>query len=91
MVENAIARIVSGWSTSAAGGSSQPSPGAGRRKGFEPPPTFADNPALLEPGGAESGAPATADPDLALLIAAWPKLPEPIRAGILAMIWAAGE
>jgi hypothetical protein len=45
-------------------------------------------------GGAKSGALAiqtgSIDPALATLIEAWPKLPEPIRAGILAMVRAAG-
>src|SRR5262249_19739209 len=40
----------------------------------------------LEGGGAESGAPATTDPDLAVLIAAWLNLPEPIRAAIRALV-----
>jgi hypothetical protein len=30
------------------------------------------------------------DPDLAALLAAWPALPTPIRAGIVAMVKAAG-
>jgi hypothetical protein len=46
------------------------------------------------PGGAKSGAldpeKAAIDPALASLIDAWPTLPEPIRAGILAMVRAAG-
>jgi hypothetical protein len=45
-------------------------------------------------GGAKSGAltPETLviDPGLAALIDAWPALPEAIRAGILAMVRAAG-
>jgi len=49
--------------------------------------------ALSEQGGAESGALAIKtrpiDPDLATLINAWQNLPEPIKAGILAMILAA--
>jgi hypothetical protein len=49
--------------------------------------------ALSVEGGAKSGAlatePRSTDPGLANLIDAWPKLPEPIRAGILAMIRAA--
>jgi hypothetical protein len=62
--------------------------------GIEPnqhSPNDSTNPA---PGGAKSGAPAsrpsTIDPTLAALIAAWPTLPDPIRAGILAMVRAAG-
>lgn len=37
----------------------------------------------------QTGAPATTDPDLASLLDAWPTLPGPIRAGILAMVKAA--
>jgi len=32
---------------------------------------------------------APTDPDLAAIVTAWPTLPEPIRAGILAMVRAA--
>jgi hypothetical protein len=50
--------------------------------------------ALLEQGGAKSGAPTFANlsiaPELAALIDAWPNLPEPIKAGILALVQAAG-
>jgi hypothetical protein len=38
---------------------------------------------------AQKAAHALADPDLAALIAAWQRLPEPIKAGILALIRAA--
>lgn len=42
------------------------------------------------PSGSAPDAPvATPDPDLAALIAAWPDLPEPVRAGINAMVRAA--
>jgi hypothetical protein len=45
-------------------------------------------------GGAESGAlvpePAAIDPDLAAVVDAWATLPAAIKAGILAMIGAAG-
>jgi len=34
---------------------------------------------------------ATADPDLAAVVSAWPGLPEALRAGILAMVKAAGQ
>jgi hypothetical protein len=37
----------------------------------------------------ESPRPTPSDPDLAAVIAAWPALPEPIKAGIVAMIKAA--
>jgi integrase len=61
--------------------------------GIERPADSQANQALYEQSGAESGAPVTAphpiDPGLASLIAAWPGLSEPIKAGILAMIRAA--
>lgn len=42
------------------------------------------------PSGSAPDAPnAAPDPDLAALIAAWPDLPEPVRAGINAMVRAA--
>jgi hypothetical protein len=41
-------------------------------------------------GGAKSGAMADVDSDLAEVIDAWPNMPKPIRAGILAMVGAAG-
>jgi hypothetical protein len=37
-------------------------------------------------GGAENGAPATIDADLALVNEAWPALPPAIKAGILALV-----
>jgi hypothetical protein len=50
---------------------------------------------LSQPSGAESGAitpkSAITDPSLAALIAIWPKLPESIRTGVIAMIRAFGE
>jgi hypothetical protein len=49
-------------------------------------PEFPAKTALSDEGGAKAGALATTDPNLASLIEAWPKLPEAIRAGILAMI-----
>lgn len=59
------------------------------------PPTHSPkNSTTLVPGGAKSGALAPAkpviDPDLAALIDAWPRLPEPIKAGILALVRVAG-
>jgi hypothetical protein len=50
----------------------------------------ADNSSGSAPSGAESGAlgapEAPLDPNLAAVVEAWPKLREPIKAGILAMI-----
>jgi len=54
--------------------------------GIEPPSTSTQNRVLFEQGGAESGAFAMSDRDLASLIMAWPQLPEPIKTGILAMV-----
>ena len=53
-------------------------------------PDSSTNLAISEQGGAESGALSLVDPRLGSLIDAWPTLPEPIRAGILAMILAVG-
>jgi hypothetical protein len=70
-------------------------------RGKEYPWRDANEPAIsgeilqkAEGGGAKSGAPTpikpTIDPDLAALIDAWPTLPEAIRAGIVALVRAAG-
>ena len=62
--------------------------------GIEPLANSPENTANPAPGGAKNGALTstyTIDPVLAALIDAWPKLPEAIRAGILAMVRAAGE
>jgi len=52
------------------------------------------NSSVRDRGGAESGAPNLRTPDiaceLAAIIDAWPRLPEPIKAGILALVRAAG-
>jgi hypothetical protein len=62
--------------------------------GFEHHLDSAENRAILAQGSAESGAPTLANlsipPELAALIDAWPRLPEPIKAGILALVRAAG-
>jgi hypothetical protein len=62
--------------------------------GIEPHPDSPDNSTNPAVCGAESGALApqtpAIDPGLAALIDAWPTLPELVRAGILAMIRAAG-
>jgi hypothetical protein len=62
--------------------------------GIEPPPSSPENTAFPAQRGAKSGAPTPTrpniDPALAALIDAWPTLPEAIRAGILAMVRAAG-
>ncbi|MGF1579974.1 MAG: hypothetical protein ACFCD0_11490 [Gemmataceae bacterium] len=49
-------------------------------------PVSPDVQPILEEDGAESGALESVDPELALVMEAWPTLPEGIRAGILAMI-----
>ena len=63
-------------------------------RGLEPSANLLGNPTNPAPGGAESGALApktpAIDPALAALIDAWPTLPDAIRAGILAMVRAAG-
>jgi len=50
---------------------------------------------LENPGAAESGAVGAQnteiDPELAKIVAAWPGLPDAIRAGIVAMVAAAGD
>jgi hypothetical protein len=62
--------------------------------GIEPAVTSPENTTLFPEGGAKSGALAPRsrpiDAALAALIDAWPTLPEAIRAGILAMVRAAG-
>jgi hypothetical protein len=62
--------------------------------GIEPHQHSPENSTNPAPGGAKSGAldltKPNIDPALASLIDAWPKLPEAIRAGILAMVQAAG-
>jgi len=61
--------------------------------GIEPDPKSSGNSGGDDQSGAECGAldakKADFDPDLAVVVEAWPKLPEAIRAGILAMIRAA--
>jgi len=63
--------------------------------GIEPTANSTEKTSPPPDGGAISGAPAkptsSVDPSLASLIDAWPTLPEPIRAGILARVWAAGQ
>lgn len=61
--------------------------GAGNQTGLQ----SSGKTAITPEGGAESGAPPKIDPNLGSLIDAWPSLPEPIRAGILAMVQAAGK
>jgi len=61
--------------------------------GLEPPPQNTRKQAVSEAGGAKSGALSTnlipVDSDQQRILDAWPTLPEPLRAGILAMIEAA--
>jgi len=66
--------------------------------GAERAPDSTGKSAISQTGGAESGAvgarnadsaapsPTPTDPELARLVEAWPKLPEAIRRGILAMV-----
>jgi hypothetical protein len=62
--------------------------------GIEPLTDSSENSTNPDPSGAKSGALApekpAIDPALAALIDVWPALPEAIRAGILAMVRAAG-
>jgi hypothetical protein len=62
--------------------------------GIEPHQYSSENSTNPAEGGAKSGALApenpAIDPTLAAVIDAWAKLPEAIRAGILAMVRAAG-
>lgn len=63
--------------------------------GIEPGPKSSGNNGGDDQSGAESGAldaqKVDFPPDLAAVVEAWPKLPEAIRAGILAMVQAAGD
>ena len=55
--------------------------------GFEPPVYSKGNSSFPKGRGAKSGAREAAfDPLLATIVEAWPRLPEAIRAGVLAMI-----
>ncbi len=62
--------------------------------GFEPPAENAGNTAILDTSGAECGAlgahSISIDADLQAIIEAWPKLNESTKAGIVAMVRAAG-
>jgi hypothetical protein len=72
-------------------GESKASSGAGHRTTHEKH----YNTANVEQGGAESGAHATEatllTPDLAALVAAWTRLPEPIKAAIRALVASASD
>jgi hypothetical protein len=58
--------------------------------GLERTPNSAKKSAVIEIGGAKSGAPSAdsnaIDPDLARIVAAWPTLAEPIKRAMLALI-----
>jgi len=54
--------------------------------GIEPPMDSPENSTNPVPGGAENGALISIDPALASIIDAWAKLPDAMKAGILAMI-----
>jgi hypothetical protein len=66
--------------------------------GLEHPPKPSGNRVVPSPTGAEYGAPDAPkpprslpdDPDLVAIAAAWPTLPGPVKAGIVAMVRAAG-
>jgi hypothetical protein len=66
--------------------------------GFEPAEKSPRETQAPDPDGSNSGNNAAAvvaperpaDPDLAALVAAWPALPSALRAGIVAMVRAAG-
>lgn len=62
--------------------------------GIEPHAHSPENTTNPNSGGAKSGALTPANPNidtsLAMVIDAWPTLPEALRAGILAMVRAAG-
>jgi len=63
-------------------------------EGLELPPKTSGNVEVSAESGAECGAlgarEARIDPDLAAVVDTWPKLPEAIRVGVLAIIRAAG-
>jgi hypothetical protein len=46
---------------------------------------------MCAPVRAPNGPDATVDPDLAAVVSAWPGLPEALKAGIAAMVKAAGQ
>jgi hypothetical protein len=58
--------------------------------GIETGPNSLNKPEHFQHRGAESGAPTSAnlniDPDLALLLGAWPNLPDPIKAAVRALV-----
>ncbi len=65
------------------------------REGLEQPPKSSGKTAVSTIGGAKSdvigAAGGAIDPDLQAILDAWPRLPESVRAEVLAMVRASGE
>ena len=58
--------------------------------GIRTPSEISLNTTVYDHSGAESGALVVNDPDLSFILQAWALLPQPIKAGILAMVRASG-
>jgi len=61
------------------------------RAGHEHPPLTPSRSAISASDGAKSDAHDAPDPDLAEIATLWPKLPEHIRAAVMALVAARGE